>query len=374
LLTKERNFGLDIVRAIAVLTVVFYHGEPFLNNHDKLKHIYTFFEIDGVPIFFVLSGFLIGGILLEIINNTNFAWKDLYGFWIRRWFRTLPNYYLILFFLIGYYFLKGFNLPNDLIKYFFFYQNFNTPHPNFYDVAWSLSVEEWFYLSIPLLLFITLNIIPYKKREIVLFWIVFVIVTTTLFRVYRVQTEYYSTITDWDLYLRKQVVTRLDSIMLGFLGAYLSYYKVPFWDRYKNVFFVLGVLVIIGPNIYSMTGKSFGMFFVNYFLITATPLGTLLILPKLSGIEKASWRGAEVITFISVISYSIYLLHEVVIRVILLPPVFQLVHLPSYTTNYYVLFIEYAMYWSMTILLSYLVYAYYEKPMMNLRDLLKNRK
>src|SRR5258708_3318141 len=162
---EQRNFGLDLVRAVAVLTVVFYHGEPFLSNHDNLKHIYSFFEIDGVPIFFVLSGFLIGGILLKIINNTNFGWKDLYGFWIRRWFRTLPNYYLVLLFLMGYYFLNGINLPNELVKYFFFCQNFSTPHPNFYDVSWSLSVEEWFYLSIPLLLFITLKFLPNKKRE-----------------------------------------------------------------------------------------------------------------------------------------------------------------------------------------------------------------
>src|SRR5579859_4066675 len=269
MLTTERNFGLDVVRAVAVLTVVFYHGGSLLYNHDDIMHYYAWFEIDGVPIFFVLSGFLIGGILLKIINNTDFAWKDLYDFWIRRWFRTLPNYYLVLFFLIGYYLVKGIPLPDGLGRYFFFCQNFNTPHPNFYDVSWSLSVEEWFYLSVPLLLFITLRFMPGKKRETVFFWIVFVIVSTTLFRIYRVQTEHYATIADWDLHLRKQVVTRLDSIMLGFLGAYLYYYKIPLWGKYRTVFFVLGILVLIGPNIYyAIAGKPFSLFFVNYFLIT----------------------------------------------------------------------------------------------------------
>ena len=53
--------------------------------------------INGVELFFVLSGFLIGGILIKTFQKDNsFGIKTISNFWIRRWFRTLPNYDLIL--------------------------------------------------------------------------------------------------------------------------------------------------------------------------------------------------------------------------------------------------------------------------------------
>ena len=50
----------------------------------------------GVEIFFVISGFLIGKIIYRIIQKDDFSFNDVREFWKRRWFRTLPNYYLVL--------------------------------------------------------------------------------------------------------------------------------------------------------------------------------------------------------------------------------------------------------------------------------------
>ena len=92
----DRVVGLDILRSIAILLVVYYHGRFILPPHFRsLYDNIQILNIDGVSIFFVLSGFLIGGILLKIINKTDFKKVDLINFWIRRWFRTIPNYYFI---------------------------------------------------------------------------------------------------------------------------------------------------------------------------------------------------------------------------------------------------------------------------------------
>ena len=66
---------------------------------DFINHI----SIDGVSIFFVLSGFLIGGILIKVLETEPATFKTLFNFWIRRWFRTLPNYLFILLILIFFY-------------------------------------------------------------------------------------------------------------------------------------------------------------------------------------------------------------------------------------------------------------------------------
>lgn len=94
-----RIFGLDILRACAIMFVVIGHGHILIPEQyrDLVKEI---FHYDGVSIFFVLSGFLIGGILIKTLEKERLSKKVLLNFWVRRWFRTLPNYYLILTILL----------------------------------------------------------------------------------------------------------------------------------------------------------------------------------------------------------------------------------------------------------------------------------
>jgi peptidoglycan/LPS O-acetylase OafA/YrhL len=86
---NKRVFGLDLLRAAAILFVVIDHGNLLLP--DLPRKIADLFVFDGVAIFFVLSGYLIGGILLDKLES-GFNQHSLLDFWIRRWFRTLPNY------------------------------------------------------------------------------------------------------------------------------------------------------------------------------------------------------------------------------------------------------------------------------------------
>src|SRR5215471_18931583 len=94
----QRIYGLDIIRAVAILTVVYMHA---LLNFG-IPAMYRYSIGDGVSIFFVLSGFLIGKILLKIINKPSVSFGDLKNFWFRRWMRTLPAYYFVLTLLIVY--------------------------------------------------------------------------------------------------------------------------------------------------------------------------------------------------------------------------------------------------------------------------------
>src|SRR6476620_5473362 len=98
----QRNFGLDLFRCLAINMVLwshvvnFYYDKlnPFIANNIMLAAHW------GVQLFFVLSGFLIGGILLKEVTQKKFNSKSLINFWKRRWLRTLPNYYLFLIIFI----------------------------------------------------------------------------------------------------------------------------------------------------------------------------------------------------------------------------------------------------------------------------------
>ena len=92
---ENRVFGLDLMRALAIIFVVIGHGGWILDKANT--HFPWIRFIDGVELFFVLSGFLIGGILIKIFQNAkSIKLETIWSFWIRRWFRTLPNYYLVL--------------------------------------------------------------------------------------------------------------------------------------------------------------------------------------------------------------------------------------------------------------------------------------
>src|ERR1700722_19361709 len=90
--TSRRIIGLDIARSIAILAVLLAH---FTQKFHHIKAVYlvaNFAGVLGVQLFFVLSGFLIGGILLRQLQRDGFTYRDVVHFWKRRWYRTLPNY------------------------------------------------------------------------------------------------------------------------------------------------------------------------------------------------------------------------------------------------------------------------------------------
>ena len=369
----KRVYGLDILRTIAIVTVVYGHGGDlyFSKLPSTLQTLYSIFRLDGVTIFFVLSGFLIGGILLKIINSSDCSIKDLTGFWIRRWFRTLPTYYLILFIIILWTLYTQHALPTGTYRFLFFSQNLYYPQIDFFNPSWSLSVEEWFYLLIPACLFGTIAFFKSNRRNTILGWVIFVILVVSIIRIVKLTSFNYTSLGDWDMNIRKEVITRLDSIMLGFLGAYLAYYKVPFWTKNKNILFYIGIALFVLPKIYfTLPGSND---FVRFYLIlTTNSIATLLTLPKLSTLTEGSGKIYKLVTFISIISYSMYLTHKSIVGLMFIPTLFNHIHLP-FSNVLIIAFIKYCIFWAATIGISYLLYKYYEYPFTNLRERFKKK-
>jgi len=88
-----RVFGLDLVRAVAVLAVLFAHGCDLLGPAFSAPRTAQAFAVGGVELFFVLSGVLIGGIIIDGVRR-DVRWVA--NFWTRRWLRTLPNSFVFL--------------------------------------------------------------------------------------------------------------------------------------------------------------------------------------------------------------------------------------------------------------------------------------
>lgn len=149
---EARQDGLDVLRALAILPVLLFHApeKVFFALPEALQHA-TRFGWMGVDLFFVLSGYLIGRQVFSARAEAPLG-TQLRTFWVKRWTRTLPLYFVVLG---TYAFIKPWMFGAPFVgggwHYALFLQNYG-PLRDFVQ-SWSLCVEEHFYLVLPLLAF-----------------------------------------------------------------------------------------------------------------------------------------------------------------------------------------------------------------------------
>lgn len=363
---SKRVYGLDILRALAILFVIYGHGLPLLKHQFNIRPL-SFLVLDGVSIFFVLSGFLIGQILIKRIITNGGGLKELGQFWVRRWFRTLPNYFLTLTVvtILGWYY---WNVEiKDMFPFILFLQNFASPHPHFFQEAWSLAVEEWFYILFPLASFTF-----FRKENSLKKWFPWLIIAFIALsvgvRFYRFTAMDIANLKDYDHFFRKQVITRFDALMMGVLGAYLATFSPVKWMTKTKVKMWIGIFLIVLNQVCFHFAKE--IFAGNYFyhsvlsfLVFAT--GVLLCLPILTSVKTGKGKTARAITLISLVSYSMYLIHFTLTKGFIIPLTLR-GSLAEHTLGLDILRV--AIYLFVSLFGSILLYKYFEVPTTKLRD------
>lgn len=276
----------------------------------------------GVEIFFVLSGFLIGTIFINEflgLQNKGKAPKFILIFWIKRWFRTIPNYYLyILLYLLVYYLLGWWaNLGGFSYKYFFFIHNFFKAGPGFLGVSWSLSVEEWFYLILPSS-FLLLYLLSEKPKIAIFFTFLLLLCVPLCLRLNFIVQHYQ--MEKVNSFFAFVTIYRLDSIAYGTILAW-------FWKKEKSkktllkykfhllVFGLLSMLCFLLYIIFFVLKPNQNPFLglITYPWASISIVSVFPFLIDLENTEKG--RLSNSIEFISKISYSLYLAHPLLIEV-----------------------------------------------------------
>lgn len=189
----------------------------------------------GVDLFFVLSGFLIGGILLKQIDQKRTKFSHLIIFWKRRWWRTLPNYFLMLLVNIGVFYIFSKELPDSIGSYVVFLQNFSTAQAGFFTESWSLSIEEYAYLVLPFFMFLCFFVVKNKDYSVFLWTTLTIVFIGFLVKVRFYLNEDPLMHGSWGSVFRKVVVYRLDAIYMGFLLVYMMRRWPIFFQRHKHV-------------------------------------------------------------------------------------------------------------------------------------------
>jgi peptidoglycan/LPS O-acetylase OafA/YrhL len=141
-----RIHGLDTLRALAVSLVVLHHYVLFVSGRATFGWLGEIGWV-GVDLFFALSGYLIGNQIFKAIDSRDgFSLRHFYA---RRLLRTLPNFYVVLALYFLWPAFRGSAPLLPLWKYLSFTQNYRLEPGTAFSHAWSLSIEEQFYMVLP---------------------------------------------------------------------------------------------------------------------------------------------------------------------------------------------------------------------------------
>ncbi|MFT3897626.1 MAG: acyltransferase [Thermomonas sp.] len=307
--------GLDLLRAIAVLWTMQFHAFVVGGLGADWKWLERYGWM-GVDLFFVLSGYLIGGQLLRPLAHG--ARPSLRTFYLKRAFRILPAFWAVL---AVYLLWPGFREAPGMEpwwKFALFIVNLDIDYVAnaAFSHAWSLCVEEHFYLLLP-----ALALLLARKPSAAKFWAVCVAVllggialrTGTWLhddavqpqRAWFVEDIYYPT---WN---------RLDGLLLGVMLATWQAYRPDSWMRaakHANAFALLGVTVLalafwLFRDRVGLLGNSVGW----------PVLSLALALLVFAGAQRHGLLGARAVpgaAWIAAISYSLYLVHKPIYGVV----------------------------------------------------------
>lgn len=353
----SRVYGLDVFRAFAILFVLMGHSF----QHSKIVpeiQVFGKLAILGVELFFVLSGFLIGSIIMRLIDEKRFhSLVDIYTFWKRRWLRTLPLYFVVLLVFLRFHGKHGLL---DYPAYFVFMQNFAYKMPAFFELSWSLAIEEHFYLWFPVAFLLWEKITNRAHLALILTAVTFIIIAYT----FRLSQPLFSDWNDYNFAIRMTVLPRIDAIMFGVLMAAMKLYWRDGFDwirRGTPVTAALFVLLCVWwfanmPHIMQSRGLQVNLWTVQAILCS-------MFLPWFDGLRSVDGRGGFFVVT-SKLSYSLYLVHILVIITVnnslrLLGVFDQIYGNP---------FILYPVYFSLFYLASWITYHQIEKPFLRLRE------
>ena len=306
--TRNRQPGLDLLRAIAIVLVVLYHAGlfGFFLPYDVQR-----FGWIGVDLFFVLSGYLIAGQLLSALARGKTP--NVLRFFSRRALRILPAFLVIV---AIYFFLPAWReyprIP-PIWKFLSFTQNLGLRGGTAFSHAWSLCIESQFYLLLPFLL---LALARLRRGHVAVLCAVVLggIVIRGLIAHANVNSAEPS-FAFWQKFIYYPTYARLDPLTMGVCLAAIECFWPQWWAAlmktaqwlWAPAIAVIVLALVLAEDTLSVISCALG------FPLIALGFSALLLCavsPKLP-FSRVAIPGAA---FLATIAYSVYLSHKLMIH------------------------------------------------------------
>jgi peptidoglycan/LPS O-acetylase OafA/YrhL len=303
-----RNARLDVLRCVAVLLVLARHGSENVPFHAE--------GWAGVDLFFVLSGFLISGLLFAEYKKRGGV--DFKRFFIRRGLKIYPMFYLLL--VVGYFGQLALHTVSPLRNYLseiFYLQNYL---PNVWMHTWSLAVEEHFYIFLPALLFVLIRLSsdrvnPFRAIPLVFLVIAAACLTFRFIAMLSLPPGGF-VVTDSSKAF-SHTHERIDSLFFGVLLGYFYHFKPSrlrvFESKPTALLLLVVAAALISPCFFFgatsrfMVTAGFTLLYLGFGII-------LMVSLQIRGLFRgaSAWaleRIGRAFAFVGMYSYSIYIWH-----------------------------------------------------------------
>ncbi len=313
-----RLYGLDHLRAIAIILVLIFHYKYFFDEPIWWPS-FVKFGWTGVDLFFVLSGFLITSQLFsQIKQGQKISYKR---FFIKRFFRIVPVYLAVIAIYYVFPIVRERDTLPQLWRYLTFTHNFglDTAVTNAFSHAWSLSIEEHFYILLPLLLIFLQRKKLLKNAFyiiIILFIFGFILRNYLWYNQYLPNLGTENIIPTWTKYIYFPTYNRLDGLLVGVSVAAIYQFLPIFWNKiskYGNLLIILGIGILTFTYFFCSDLVTYNTSVFGFPLI-AIGYG-FLVLGAISPNSFLFKWNSKISTFIAALSYGIYLIHKVSIHV-----------------------------------------------------------
>jgi peptidoglycan/LPS O-acetylase OafA/YrhL len=309
-----RANGLDTLRASAIALVFMNHYMAFVSGEPTFGWG-SVVGWTGVDLFFVLSGYLIANQLFAGLARGETLSPRL--FYARRAFRTLPAYWVVLSLYFLFPVFMGGHTPPPLWRFLTFTQNLGLQPGTALSHAWSLCIEEQFYLILPLLLVAGARSASNRSQgwTLILSLLLVGVVSRSVlwFKYGPHEPGYYA-------HIYYSTLCRFDEFLPGVAVAMLKNFHQPLWQRvtrYGQRWLLIGAVIVVAQlycvyQYYDIDGYgyTFWMTAAGYSLNAwAYALLVIAALSSNSWLARIRIPGAY---HIALWSYSTYLSHKAV--------------------------------------------------------------
>jgi len=295
---SKRDANLDLLRALAILLVLVAHVSEMWPN--LLWRVVRYTELGGygVDLFFVLSGWLVGGLYWK--EQARSGSVDVKRFVLRRILRTVPCYLVALALAWGAVRVADPQRAAFDWRYLFFLQNYATTMP-YFVVSWSLCIEEHFYLLMPIAM---LLLCRWRPRWVPKLWPLCLL--PILLRALRYHRGIGIFGPEWT-----QTHLRYEGLLLGLLAAWVARNDKIAWARLVGWSKVLVVPLLIA------SAAAFRFSWHSFYVVGLTlfSFGFCCLLAAMVGRETRPAAARNAIRWVAVGSYSCYLTHALMIHV-----------------------------------------------------------
>ena len=355
--TRERVFGLDLLRAVAIVCVVHGHGKHFLYG-TRMEWLAQLPLPHGVDLFFVLSGFLIGLSVMKMLERPRFGTQT-WRFYGKTALRILPNYYAMLLvnLLLVYWGVVNGDLgAKPLYRFATLTQNVASPFVDFYWESWSVPIQWWFYIVFPLAAFLLSRV---AKRWALPLTVLLALVGSAAYRLSMLPE-----VTDafhYDIAIRKTLAARTDSIYVGVLAAWLCRECPAFWQHCR--WWMLGAGLLLFAAVKAVGAPASG-FYAVVVLPILVPLAVGMTLPALDAWRTARGKVAQGVMALSILSYAMFMVNLIMAELVDC-------RMADFAAAHGVA--AYLLFWAMVVAGTAVLYYAVERPAMLVRQKVKSR-